>query len=106
MERPYTTNGVSSLNPAHGEVYSIQHYVIRFVRDLRQVGCSLHVPRFLQPNETDHHNINETFFKSGVKHHNLNLIQLSPLLECDRTVCLPEKSKVTRGLCENIRYNI
>jgi hypothetical protein len=25
-------------------------------------------------------------------------IQLSPLLECDPTVCLPEKSKVTRGL--------
>ena len=28
----------------------------------------------------------------------LDLIQLSPLLECDPTVCLPEKSKVTRGL--------
>ena len=27
----------------------------------------------------------------------LDLIQLSPLLECDPTVCLPEKSKVTRG---------
>ena len=26
------------------------------------------------------------------------IIQLSPLLECDPTVCLPEKSKVTRGL--------
>ena len=26
-----------------------------------------------------------------------NIIQLSPLLECDPTVCLPEKSKVTRG---------
>ena len=26
-----------------------------------------------------------------------DLIQLSPLLECDPTVCLPEKSKVTRG---------
>jgi hypothetical protein len=25
-------------------------------------------------------------------------VQLSPLLECDPTVCLPEKSKVTRGL--------
>jgi len=27
-----TTNFVSS-NPAHGEVYSIQHYVIKFVSD-------------------------------------------------------------------------
>jgi len=26
---------VVSLNPAHGEVYSIQHYVIKFVSDLR-----------------------------------------------------------------------
>jgi hypothetical protein len=28
---------VVSLNPAHGEVYSIQHYVIKFVSDLQQV---------------------------------------------------------------------
>jgi hypothetical protein len=32
-----TTNVVSS-NTIHGEVYSIQHYVIKFVSDLRQVG--------------------------------------------------------------------
>jgi hypothetical protein len=31
---PITTNVVSS-NPAHGEVYSIQHYVIKFVSYLR-----------------------------------------------------------------------
>jgi hypothetical protein len=29
---------VMSLNPVHGKAYSIQHYVIKFVRDLRQVG--------------------------------------------------------------------
>ena len=34
---PITTTVVSS-NPVHGEVYSIQHYVIKFVSDLRQVG--------------------------------------------------------------------
>ena len=34
---PITTNVVSS-NPAHGEVYSIQNYVIKFVSDLRQVS--------------------------------------------------------------------
>jgi hypothetical protein len=39
-------NKVVSSNPAHGEVYSIQHYVIRFVSDLRQVGGYLQVPRF------------------------------------------------------------
>jgi gamma-glutamylcyclotransferase (GGCT)/AIG2-like uncharacterized protein YtfP len=29
---------VVSSNPVHGEVYSIQHKVIKFVSDLRQVG--------------------------------------------------------------------
>jgi gamma-glutamylcyclotransferase (GGCT)/AIG2-like uncharacterized protein YtfP len=34
---PITTKGVSS-NSVHGEVYSIQHYVIKFVSELWQVG--------------------------------------------------------------------
>jgi hypothetical protein len=34
---PITTK-VVSLNLAHGEVYSIQHYVIKFVNDLQWVG--------------------------------------------------------------------
>ena len=29
---------VVSSNPIHGELYSIQHYVIKIVSDLRQVG--------------------------------------------------------------------
>jgi len=33
---PITTK-VVSLNPVHGKVYSIQHYVIKFVSDLQQV---------------------------------------------------------------------
>ena len=45
---PITTNVVSS-NPADGEVYSIQHYVIKFVSDLRQVGGFLCVFRFPSP---------------------------------------------------------
>ena len=28
-------------NPVHDEVYSIQHYVLKFVSDLQQVGCFL-----------------------------------------------------------------
>jgi hypothetical protein len=40
-----TTNAVSS-NPAHGEVYWIQHYVIK---SLRQVGGFLRVFRFPPP---------------------------------------------------------
>ena len=34
------------LNPAHGEVYSIQHYVLMFVNDVLQVGGFLQVLRF------------------------------------------------------------
>jgi hypothetical protein len=34
---PITTEIVSS-KPVHGEVYSIQHNVIKFVNDLRQGG--------------------------------------------------------------------
>ena len=39
---PITTKVVSS-NPVHGEVYSIQHYVIKLVSDLRQLGGFLRV---------------------------------------------------------------
>ena len=44
---PITTN-VSS-NPIHGEVYSIQYYVIKFVSDLRQVSHFLWVLWFPPP---------------------------------------------------------
>jgi hypothetical protein len=38
---PITTKVVSS-NPTHGEVYLIQHYVIKFVSDFWQVCGFLH----------------------------------------------------------------
>ena len=43
---PITTNVVSS-NHVHFEVYSIQHYVIKFVSDLQQVGGFLWTLVFL-----------------------------------------------------------
>jgi hypothetical protein len=51
------------LNHIHIEVYSIQHYVTKFVSDLRQVGGFLRVLMFPPP-------IN--IVESGVKHHNPN----------------------------------
>jgi hypothetical protein len=48
QSKPITTNVVSS-NPVHGEVYSIQHFVIKFVCDLRQVGGFLRVLLFPPP---------------------------------------------------------
>ena len=44
---PITTN--ASSKHAHGELYSMQHYVIKFVSDLRQVGGFLQVLRFPPP---------------------------------------------------------
>ena len=49
-------------NPAVGEVYSIQHYEIKFVSYLRQVGGFLRVLRFPPTNKTDH-DITEIFVK-------------------------------------------
>ena len=43
-----TTNVVSS-NLVHGEVYLIQHYVIKFASDLREVDGFLWVLRFPPP---------------------------------------------------------
>jgi hypothetical protein len=40
---------VMSLNPDNGEVYSIQHYVIKFVSDLREVCGFLRVLRSHPP---------------------------------------------------------
>ena len=42
---PITTKVVSS-NPVYGDVYSIQHYVIKFVSDLRHVSAFLGVLGF------------------------------------------------------------
>ena len=42
---PITSKIVSS-EPVHGKVYTIQHYVIKFVSDLQQVGGFLRVLRF------------------------------------------------------------
>jgi hypothetical protein len=44
---PIITKVVMISNPVHGEVYSIQHYVIKFVSDLRQVGGFLRVSGLL-----------------------------------------------------------
>jgi hypothetical protein len=54
---PITTKVVSS-NPAHGEVYPIQHYVIKFVCEVRQVGGFLWLFRCpTYTNKTHRHDI-------------------------------------------------
>ena len=68
---PITTK-VASSNPAHGEMYSIQHYVIKFVNDVRQVGDFLPV---LCNIKTDRHDITIILLKVT-----LNIITHSPSL--------------------------
>jgi hypothetical protein len=49
MQSVSITTKVVSSNLAHGEVYSIQHYMIKFVGDLQQVGGFLRVLWFPPP---------------------------------------------------------
>ena len=53
-----------------GEVYSIQHYVMKFVSDLRQVGGFLLVLRFTQPIKLTGTIWN--IVENGVKHYKRN----------------------------------
>jgi hypothetical protein len=80
---PITTK-VVSLNPTHSQVYSIQHYVIKFVRNLLQVGGFLWVLQFPPPiKKTDCHDISEILLKVG-----LNTITRTPCIciECIFTI--------------------
>ena len=53
----------SEFEPGSGKVYSIQHYVIKFVSDLKQVRGFLWVPPFPPPIKPDRHNIAEILLK-------------------------------------------
>jgi hypothetical protein len=46
MQSMTITTKLVSLNPDQGEVYWIQHYVIKFVSDLQQVSRFIRVLRF------------------------------------------------------------
>ena len=59
---PITTNSVSSKS-AYGDVYSKQHYMIKFVSDLRQAGGFLGGNPVFSTNETDRHDITEIMLK-------------------------------------------
>ena len=62
----FTTNIVSS-NPPHGEMYSLHHYVIKFVDDLRQVSGFSVLSDFFQQNWLPRYNWN--IAECGVKPH-------------------------------------
>ena len=90
---PITTKVLSS-NPVHGEVYSIQHYVIKFVSDLQQISGFSTGNLVLSINKTDCHNITEILLKVA-----LNTITLTIALNC-----LTAKS--CRKLCKKMFSNV
>jgi hypothetical protein len=59
-------------NPVHDEVYSIQHYVIKSVSDLRQVGGFCPGTPVSFTNKTDRRDINEILLKVALNTINLN----------------------------------
>ena len=65
-------------NPAHGEVYLIQHYVVKFGSDLQKVGGFL----WVLANETDHHDMIEILLKLA-----FNIIILILTLGMDNRHC-------------------
>ena len=70
---PITTKVVSS-NSVHGEVYSIQHYVIKFVSDLKQVNGFLR-ELYSSTNKTDRHDTTAILLNVALSTINLNLIE-------------------------------
>ena len=68
---PITTEVVSS-NHAHGDVYWIQHYVIKVVGDLRQVDGSAGTS-VSKTNKTDRHDITEILLKAALNTITLHL---------------------------------
>jgi len=70
---PITTKDVS-LNPVHGEEYSIQHYVIKFASNLRQVGGFPPVTQVSSTNKPDRRDITEILLKVALNTTNPNPI--------------------------------
>jgi hypothetical protein len=79
LQSVHIASKVVSSNPAHGEVYSIEHYVIKVVSDLRP-----DTP--VSPtNKTDRHDITEIVLKVALN--TITLAKSCPFLIQDWCVC-------------------
>ena len=94
------TINVLSLNPAHGNVYLIQHYVIKLVTvcDLRQVesGAKYHIPNPTLYNEEIQDSqvpVSLTCFNTQVQSFDeVNTIQLMNFDKVDMMIYQPRRS--------------
>ena len=89
------------LIPIHGKVYSIQHYVIKFVSYMWFYPDT----PISSKNKIDHHDITKIFVESSVKHHNpnpkiLNFLQVMPYFSTQTysTVVIPTTVLTEDGL--------
>jgi hypothetical protein len=76
---PFTSKVVSS-NPVHGEEYSIQHYWITFVSDLRQSGGFSPCTPISSTNKTKLHDVIEIYLKKALNTITLTLFHLGTVL--------------------------
>ena len=113
-----------SSNPIYGEVCSKQHYVLKFVSDLRQVGGFLLVLRFRNStNKTDSHDVTEILLKVALNIINQSLMYNDMILSPNIFrltwigICqyfnvkrltkwqTPSDSKCSQGFCNIIQRN-
>ena len=85
------TNKVVNSNPDHGEVYSIQHNVVKFVSDFFPVSST---------NKTDRHDITEILLKVALSTINLTL---NFILEKKRSKKTTDNKSIIEG-GETSRY--
>ena len=64
MQSVSITTNIESLNPVHGDMYSIQHYVIKFLNDLLGTPISFTY-------KTDRHDITDILLKVALNSLNL-----------------------------------
>jgi len=67
MQSLHIITKVGRSNLADDEVYSLQHYVIMFVNDLRQIGVFFSGTAVSSTNNTDRHDIDEILLKVALK---------------------------------------
>ena len=85
----------------------VQHYVIKFVSDLRQVGGSFRILRFPPPlhNKTDRHDIAEILLKVALNtikqtnKHTCICILNSSYIQCERNLDFNSDVDSPRFLC-------
>ena len=76
-------------NAAHSEVFTIHHYVIKFVSDLQQVGGFLRFSPVFSTDKTDNYDISEILLK----------VALNPITTLTLTIVNRLRKNRQRSVC-------